>query len=246
MFYKIYPIYLGYNDVESSNAFWRSKDPAAYRLTCGAFVLEDESGEYILVDSGIPTSKEVQEKGLPHRQMVDERYYMEEIQKLGVVPEKVKTILLTHLHWDHAWNLSNFPNASIYVQKREMAHAIAPLPHERGSYSLVPGNGGPDWLKAILQIVPLDGDVEFAPGIRLVTTPGHTPGSMSVLVDTKDGTYGIISDFIIHPRNFTECIPVGSINSHNDWYATHKKLQGYDFISLSVHDEKVYSRKVYG
>lgn len=246
MNYKIYPVYLGYNDVDIANAFWRRQDGTKYRLTCGAFVLQNESGDFLLVDSGIPTNAEIQDKGLPHRQMLDEKIYMDEIRTLGVDPLKVKTIILTHLHWDHAWNLHQFPNAKIYVQRREMEHAIAPLKHERNSYSLVPGNEGMHWLGVLARIIPVEGAAEICEGIRVLPAPGHTPGSQSVMIDTKDGVYGIIGDFAISRKNYEECVPVGSIHSMLDWYETYEKLKKIDFIPLTPHDEEIYEQKVYG
>lgn len=41
----------------------------------------------------------------------------------GVAPENIKTVIMTHLHWDHAGNNGLFQNARFYVQQRELDYA---------------------------------------------------------------------------------------------------------------------------
>ena len=100
----------------------------------------------MLIDTGAPSAREIRENGYGLREMADSVEYIDAVKAIGVDPEKVKTIILTHLQWDHAWNLQYFPNATVYVQEREVVFALNPTPNARKSYSLYKEIGGPNWL----------------------------------------------------------------------------------------------------
>ena len=81
-------------------------------------------------------------------------------------------MVISHLHFDHAGNIRSFPGVPIFVQavEREAARAA--------NYTI------PEFIDApgiVYQL--LDGDTELAPGFEVISTPGHTPGHQSVLVD---------------------------------------------------------------
>ncbi len=98
-------------------------------------------------------------------------------------------VLQTHAHWDHCHNLQLFPNAEVFLHEDELAYSRAPHPEDWAT---------PVWTADILgrcrALTPLrDGD-ELEPGVRVMATPGHSPGSMSVLVETPDGLAGMVGD----------------------------------------------------
>jgi glyoxylase-like metal-dependent hydrolase (beta-lactamase superfamily II) len=107
---------------------------------------------------------------------------MTSLEQIGILPDDVRFIVLTHSHHDHCGNNHLFPNAEIYVRKEE-------------NYS------GPN-------IVEVSEDIEIAPGVRLVYTPGHTKGSMSVFVE-GDRRYAVAGDAIPLEDNFRRMIPPG-------------------------------------
>ena len=111
------------------------------------------------------------------------------LAKIGFTPEQVDTVLLTHLHFDHAGNLEEFPNARVVVQEREVTKNVwaMSLPPRMAflSFGVDPG----DVLKCVElgrrgRITLVDGDVEdFFPGIDLrVAYDTHTYGSMYIVV----------------------------------------------------------------
>lgn len=55
----------------------------------------------------------------------------------------------------------------------------------------------------------LDGDAEIADGVRVIVTPGHTPGHQSVLVETADGRYCVTGDAVMQYENLEKRIPPG-------------------------------------
>lgn len=156
-------------------------------------------------------------------------------------------IIYTHLHWDHAWNVSDFPNARMIVQAKEMEAAINPMKIARKSYGFMQESGGPDWLKAIMRFETVKGDCDILPGIRVITTPGHTRGSQAVLVNTKEGTYFLPGDWIINSMNLEMELPTGSTPDVAAWYESLEKVKKLDVAGiLPCHDPKTYSQKCYG
>jgi glyoxylase-like metal-dependent hydrolase (beta-lactamase superfamily II) len=102
--------------------------------------------------------------------------------ELGVDPNEVKDVILTHLHFDHAEGLAGWPMRRTYVHKIETEAPYAQL--VSGVLEM-----------ADLQI--LDGEEgEIEPGVRWMLTPGHCDGLISLLVDTDDGLVVIASDCV--------------------------------------------------
>lgn len=137
-----------------------------------AFVLE--SDEYlVLVDTGL---------GPPHS--VIDRYYQPRrrgleialAQNNGIEPADVTAVVLTHLHFDHVGWAQLFPGKPLYAQRAEIEAARA------SDYTIR------EWVEFDgARYVPVDGPAELAPGLRLIPTPGHTPGHQSIAVDTFGG-----------------------------------------------------------
>src|SRR3989475_12813761 len=101
----------------------------------------------------------------------------EELRKHDVDPSDVRWVINSHLHFDHCGQNAVFPQAPFYVQRLEYErrHCYADTPAE--------------WLDfAGARYELLDGEREIVPGVRGITTPGHTPGHQSVEGDTTAGS----------------------------------------------------------
>lgn len=250
MNYKIIPIRLSQRTIDGNGIMLRYPyGKESYQLVLGAFVLQDENGEYILFDSGSPSRREIEENGYGFNPPDDSVEYLDEIRKIGVDPLKVKTIILSHLHWDHAWNLQHFPNAAIYIQTKEIEHAIHPLKNSLKSYGMLKPCMGHNWLIAAPQFVTVDDCAAILPGIDVLLTPGHTPGSQSAVVNTQSGKYVLCADFAFNMVNIERELPVASVNSVSDWYyglERIKKLMAEGCRILPTHDETTYAQEIYG
>ncbi|MEM7711910.1 MAG: MBL fold metallo-hydrolase, partial [Pseudomonadota bacterium] len=85
------------------------------------WVLKDpDSGRAILVDTGFDEA-EATRRGRP----ID-RHPAEAIKAIGVDPETITDVIVTHLHFDHAGSLDAFPNARFHLQEAEMVYATGP------------------------------------------------------------------------------------------------------------------------
>ena len=101
----------------------------------------------------------------------------------GLPLDEVVAVVNTHLHFDHCGGNRLFPGVPIFVQRAEREAARAP------DYTV------PEWAEFEgARYEELDGEAEILPGIRVVPTPGHTPGHQSVLVDTDEGLVVIGGD----------------------------------------------------
>lgn len=247
MNYKIYPINQGTRIMDIHDVVYRQPVGKEVPFAYGAFLLQDENKKYIMVDSGAPSLSEIKEKGYPLRTPDEDINMAEKVRELGVDPLDVSMIIYTHLHWDHAWNVEDFPNAVLIAQAKEMDAAIHPMKIGRKSYGFMEESNGPDWVHAIMRFQTVNGDTEILPGIRVITTPGHTSGSQSVLVTTQKGVYMLPGDWIMSGLNLEMELPTGSTPDVAAWYATLEKVKKLDLAGiLPCHDPKTYTEKCYG
>lgn len=130
------------------------------------------------------------------------------LKRHGVIPDKVKGIFFTHLHWDHAGNVRQFPNAALYCQKSEYEAARDPEAY--------PPQFLAEFHEARARLILLEGDREPVPGIRVHLCKGHTLGSQMIEADTKQGPALIPGDVIMTMKNITRNIPVGLAVSPED------------------------------
>jgi glyoxylase-like metal-dependent hydrolase (beta-lactamase superfamily II) len=137
---------------------------------------------------------------------------LDRLHSLGISPQDVDDIILTHAHWDHAGSTALFPNAKIWMQQAEYEYAKSRLSPERPT---APGMRWTDLgalmiAKAEGRLHLVDGSASPVDGIQLRLAPGHTPGSQIVMVETLDGTVMLAGDNAHLYRNHQSHIPVGS------------------------------------
>jgi glyoxylase-like metal-dependent hydrolase (beta-lactamase superfamily II) len=99
-----------------------------------------------------------------------------------VDPGEVTHIVQTHLHIDHTGALGHFPEAAVVVHARELEAARAATDPMRSGYVRA------DYDRPDLRWEPVDGDTDlFGDGVvRLLETPGHAAGHMSILLELAD------------------------------------------------------------
>jgi N-acyl homoserine lactone hydrolase len=113
-----------------------------------------------------------------------DRYYKvraralpEVLASAGIDKDEITAVANCHLHADHSGQNSLFPAIPIYVQPAEWRVAHGPE-----KYTIL------DWIDFPgARYEQREGDHEVAPGIRIVATPGHSPGHQSLVVESADG-----------------------------------------------------------
>ncbi len=197
--------------------FARSKDQLVAGLVQGAydagvidlpfaFVLARRDDKIVLVDTGFMregSGAAMSEKfGIP--------YWISPLRMLaemGVVPEAVTDIVISHAHFDHMGSIGKFPNARLHIQKREILSWIEAmaLPPQFGFLTEIIN---PDDLRRAFdasvehRLNLLDGDRDdLLPGLHVRSGEGHTLGQQFAVVETAKGRLVISGDCVYARRN---------------------------------------------
>lgn len=179
--------------------------------------------DVVVLDAGYVNPERSKEFGVG-----DWTEYAALLAEVGVRPEAVDTVTLSHMHWDHTGGTSRFPNAKFVVQRRELEYAAGALPHNSAARSAFQAED----VLAVVQlnwkgrVLLVDGDVEgLVPGVDVYLTPGHTNGTMTVCLDTVKGRVCYSSDAVYTYRNFDEDIPLGLALNAGEAVESYKKIR---------------------
>ena len=212
-----------------------------YRLDCGRSIANDESiwtpgenqghsiefsstcwlvkrgNQWLLWDTGVPEATANDPNGwstLPKLILYHlDKTLTGQLAEIGLKPPDVTHVAISHTHGDHIGNVTLFPDAEILIQRTE--------------YEWIHGGNGPN--ENVNQLMALarrlmgnprnlrliDGDLDvFGDGsVTLISTPGHTPGSQSLLVHLKNSGFIILSGDVVHlEENFAKS-KVPSLNT---------------------------------
>ena len=244
--WQIYPLNLGQGFRDKSFMVYR-KDPGVRIESAFLAFLLVSGEEKILVDTGPPEVERMAPFHKPYTQSSEQTMEVQ-LARLHTRPEEIRTVINTHLHWDHCYRNDLFPHASFYVQKRELEYARNPLclhleAYETRQKGFVPPYEGIDFHT-------VDGDADFRPGIKLVLSPGHTLGIQTVCVQTREGLYLIAGDTIPLYANLD--VPEGEIPIPNalhvdlrEYVETLEKLMRLGGRILPGHERKVLEKTEY-
>lgn len=248
--YKVVPLKVGeFLDFPKAKLIYGDKSGAGELTPMTAFLLLGPKRK-ILVDTGT-CGEEHGKKYHFNIRRTPEMEVQNILQAMGIPPEEISDIILTHLHWDHCYNLEHFPGAKIYVQQKELLAAMNPLPVHRVMYEHPKAGFTLPWMHALAQMEFVDGDTDLFPGIRLIHIPGHSAGSQGVVVQGEENTYILAGDLISADENWSGIpghrhIPCGTVDSLGEYYASFAKLESYPgAVVLPSHDNKVFAQSEY-
>ena len=131
------------------------------------------------------------------------------LRQIGIEPNEIEDAIVTHMHWDHAGNISLFPKARVHLQAAEMHFATGPhMQHEllRKPFSV---DGVCDMVRRLYdgRLTYHDGAAEIASGIEVRHVGGHSLGLQIVRVRTSRGWVVLASDAAHYYENFRTSNP---------------------------------------
>ena len=144
----------------------------------------------IVVDTGFDAA-EARRRG---RSVIEEPARV--LADFGVDPERVPTVIVTHLHFDHAGTLDRFPAARFHLQAAEMEYATGPCMCHAALRHPFTGDHVCQMVRHLYsgRVVFHDGDGMVAPGVEVVALGGHSRGLQAVRVRTAAGWLLLASD----------------------------------------------------
>jgi glyoxylase-like metal-dependent hydrolase (beta-lactamase superfamily II) len=130
------------------------------------------------------------------RQRVIRKPIDEGLRAIGVQPDAVKDVIVTHLHYDHTGNYDMFPNARYHLQDCEMAYATGRCMCHAELRKPFEAEDVTAMVRKVFEnrVTFHDGDGELAPGVTVHHVGGHSRGLQSVRVNTKRGPVVLASD----------------------------------------------------
>ncbi|MBS9477557.1 MBL fold metallo-hydrolase [Ancylobacter radicis] len=170
--------------------------PSGVRFLFNQYLIEDGQRR-ILIDTG-PAGTLGKTGLLPQA-----------LARLGLQRDQIDAVIVTHMHQDHMGGLvaggrNNFPNAELFIDRRDVAFWTDPAKR----------NGAADYLQTsfrmadeVVRLYPrlqaIDGEREIVGGVSIVDLTGHTPGHIGVRIEDGGQSLIMVSDMIfpvVHPQ----------------------------------------------
>jgi glyoxylase-like metal-dependent hydrolase (beta-lactamase superfamily II) len=206
---------------------WQKTNPPdevnRIKLSTCHLILQSDSKK-IIIDTGMGNKWDEKMKNI---YAIDENTSMNfALGKIGLEPDDITDVLLTHLHFDHTGGSTvkvngklqpAFPNAKYYVQKQNFEWAMNPSDRDKGSY--IQENFFPLFEEGVLNFI--NGNEQFDDEIDFIVINGHTFGQQMVKISDGNNTFLFCSDLM----PFVSHIPLPYI-------------MGYDLQPLVTLEEK--------
>ncbi len=212
-----------------------------FRLDCGRSLANDESvwtpgenvgrsiefsstcwlirhgSEWLLWDTGVPESALNDPRGwstLPKLIVYHlDKTLTDQLAEIGLKPRDIARVAISHTHGDHIGNVGLFPNSTILMQQAEYSWIHSPNGPNDNVNQLMALARNLLGTPKNLQLIDGDTDVFGDGSTTLVSTPGHTPGSQSLLVHLKNSGFIILSGDVVHSEENFERNIVPSLNT---------------------------------
>jgi len=246
--YKIHPIVVGSKVIDKGIMTYQYNYGTEFHIPVYVWYLEG-GDKKIIVDTGLMgvlPSKEREER------IGGKIYTFEEgLAKWGLTPADIDIVVHTHLHNDHCENDIKCTNAVFYIHELEMDRVKNPQPLDfRYEVDFIEGVEAAGKIESIKE-----DEREIADGVRVIHTPSHTPGSLTVLVNTEKGL-AAITGFCVVNENFDppaavrgmemEVLAPGVHNNADQAYEQVLRVKNLADIILPLHEPSFSSVETIG
>jgi 4-pyridoxolactonase len=165
--------------IDRSHVMWNIDTGNPVRFPVYSVLIDHTDGLF-LFDSGFDKGTVEEYLAFELPEQTEDQTITAQLERCGFGPSDISAVINSHLHFDHCGGQRHLPDAVTWVGKEELRHALVPEPFERLGYADKVFHR-PDsvyrWLEG--------DEVDFADGIRLVHTPGHTVGHYSMVIDKQ-------------------------------------------------------------
>src|SRR3954454_15283888 len=230
--WEVYAIRYGRHDRPAQSNFLlpvqdpKEAMPLNYFLWLGG---DPPAGHEIVVDTGFDAACAEKRGRTLHRSVGDS------LRAMDCDPARVRDVVVTHLHYDHAGSIEIFSNAKIHIQDREMAFATGR--HMCTACIRVPFEADHvvSMVRALFadKVQFHDGEGQVAPGVTVHRVGGHSDGLQVVRVETARGPVVIASDAAHYYANLQKRSPFPIVYNVGDM------VQGWEIVEkLAGHPDR--------
>jgi glyoxylase-like metal-dependent hydrolase (beta-lactamase superfamily II) len=241
--YEIYAIRYASIPEFPVSALIKGADPARKLDIAMTVWLIKGNGKVILFDSGF-----YRDQFFKNWKVLDFAKPAEYLAQVGLKPEDVTDVIISHMHWDHADGMDLFPKAKVWLQKDEYIYYTG----EAWQNPRTHGGIEKDDVQALLNI-NFEGRVNFVNGDAQEIMPGitayiggkHTYQSQFIGVNTKQGTVILASDNMYLYENLEKHVPIAqTLDADSNLRAQDrmKQLAVSPKFIIPGHDPDVFNR----
>jgi glyoxylase-like metal-dependent hydrolase (beta-lactamase superfamily II) len=201
------------------------------------------NGRNILVDSGF-----YHDRFFKDWHVTDFTKPSDALQRVGLKPEDITDVIITHMHWDHADGMDLFPNARIWVQKDELQYYAGEAWQSKDTHGGIDEEDVLTLVKLNMQgrVGLVNGDAkEIIPGIVCYTGGKHTYQSQYVGVQTAAGTVVLASDNMYLYENLQRHAPIAAtVDAESNLRAQDrmKSIAARPELIIPGHDYQVFTK----
>lgn len=223
MSYSITPLLTGVRNPDQGIMTYQQGYGKRIWLPIWSFLVRGE-GHTILIDTGLDENELFPPAGFTEETGLVPKTLRECLQLHGVEVNDVDIVINTHLHDDHCGNNSLFSSAKFYAHAKEIEFCRNPHPidHRYDAY----------FIEDIV-FHEITCDMEIVPGVKVIHSPGHTVGGLSVIVETVEGPV-VITGFCCNSRNFPDNGPAVCPGVHLDAIAAWESIQKIKGLGVKI------------
>ncbi len=243
--YDVYAVrFAGYHDFPLAALLSGADTVRRQDLAFMVWLMKGPNGRTVLLDAGF------------HHPEVYRRWHLADFEtpaaalgKLGVRPEDVTDVVISHIHWDHLDGVDLFPKARVWIQRDEYRHYVGadgkPLDRTIDTLNARVLAG----LYGAGRVSLVDGDGrEIIPGITVYTGGRHTFASQYVGVHTTAGTVVLASDNAYLYANLATHTPIAQTFAPGDTTSNRQAQERMEHIAtdprliIPGHDPMIFAR----
>jgi glyoxylase-like metal-dependent hydrolase (beta-lactamase superfamily II) len=170
------------------------------------------------------------------------------LAELAIAPEAVDHVILTHLHYDHAGGVDEYPRAQYVVQRAELEYWTGPWAKRIAREHWLIDDAALAHVQAaadVGRVRLVDGDADVLPGLSVHLVGGHTAGLQVVRIRTTRGHVVVASDAALFYENIEDDRPFGLMHSMPGVYGGFDRVNDLaddDDLVVAGHDPRVLAR----